>query len=325
MYKQISLFQNDDGFTVNLSLANTRTPRKNTTFQKVATVKLAQNESSLFTQLRTISSKSHAQMMSKRLQGMNINATYTATDNQHLFILDEKTSFIFVVDMCERTVSCLKISDRIFVSGHHDPLYREFCTEIAKQTKPESYFNPRPLKLTKRNSENIVKTDPNTALLARIEEQDALISQLYAELEITKSVSAEIALGLLRQTKIEKPDTECIEIQEVSLPQKAMDEKIGSLAVNYNRDLLKAIKPLVKPCHIVDLEMIVQLLDRGMTLLPKRFTLDKIKAHYPLMFDENNYLNTAQLIESEQRRIASDALKRKDWSEEESQFEMLDS
>ncbi|MFA0350596.1 hypothetical protein AB4486_27225, partial [Vibrio sp. 10N.222.55.C6] len=87
----------------------TRTPRKNTTFHKVATAKLAQNESSLFTQLRTISSKSHAQMMSKRLKWMNINATYTATDNQHLFILDDRTSFIFVVNMFERAVSCLKI------------------------------------------------------------------------------------------------------------------------------------------------------------------------------------------------------------------------
>ncbi|EOB3920542.1 hypothetical protein ACIJC2_003387 [Vibrio parahaemolyticus] len=323
MYKQISLFQNDDGFTVNLSLANTRTPRKNTTFHKVATAKLAQNESSLFTQLRTISSKSHAQMMSKRLHGMNINATYTATDNQHLFILDEKTSFIFVVDMCERTVSFLKVSDRIFVRGHHDPLYREFCTEIAKQTKPESYFNPCPLKLTKRNNENIVKTDPNTALLARIEEQDALISQLYAELEITKSVSAEIALELLVQSKIEEPHAECMENKEVNSPQKIIDEKISSLAVNYNRELLKTIKPLIKSNHIVNLEMVVQLLDKGMRLLPNRFTLDKIQAHYPLMFDENNYLNTVQLIESEQRRLASDALKSKDWSKEESQFEML--
>ncbi|WP_170962343.1 hypothetical protein, partial [Vibrio sp. F13] len=215
------------------------------------------------------------------------------------------------------------ISDRIFVRGNHDPLYREFCTEISKQTKPESYFNPCPLKLTKRNSENIEKTDSNTALLARIEEQDALISQLYAELEITKSVSAEIALELLEQSKIEEPHAESMENKEVDSPQKVIHEKIGSLAVNYNRDLLKAIKPLIKAEHVEYLEDVVKLLNKGMMLLPHKFTIEKIIQFYPSMFCNGNFQQTEELIAEEEDRLASAVPADKNWAEEESQFEML--
>ncbi len=102
MYKQISLFQNDDGFTVNMSLANTRTPRKNTNFEQIATCKLIQHDSSVYSLLRSIAPKSESQAMSRRLNGMNITLSHIGTDNNHLFILDENTSFLFDIDMNEK-------------------------------------------------------------------------------------------------------------------------------------------------------------------------------------------------------------------------------
>ncbi|HHG3529925.1 TPA: hypothetical protein ACPVZ9_001524 [Vibrio parahaemolyticus] len=313
MHKQISLFKKADDFTVNLSLANTRSPRKNTIFKKIATAKLYKNECSIFTQLRTISNKSHAQTMSKRLQGMRINPTYTAVDNQHMFILDETTSFLFVVDMNARSISFVKISDRIFVDGQHDPLYRDFCQEIAKQTKPTSYKTPCPLDLAERPNKNIVVTDPNPGLLAKIEEQDALITQLYAEVEELKAAASVNSSEASQH--LHNEENSC---------QKEIDDKIKLLAINYNQDLLKLIKPLVMPEQVEYLEEIVKLIDRGKKILPDRFSNEKIVNYYPLMFSYKAIIDTEELIAQEEYRLACEALINKDWSEEEQQFQQLD-
>ncbi|WP_045421327.1 hypothetical protein [Vibrio jasicida] len=106
--------------------------------------------------------------------------------------------------------------------------------------------------------------------------------------------------------------------------ENQIDNKIKSLAINYNRNLLKAIKHLVKPEHIEDLEPVVKLLDKGMNIAPKRFTLEKIIQFYPSMFSDENFQKTENAIAQEEYRLASEKLASKDWSEEEQQFEQLE-
>ncbi len=105
---------------------------------------------------------------------------------------------------------------------------------------------------------------------------------------------------------------------------KTINNLISSLAINYNRDLLKAIKPLVEPDHVEYLEPVVKLLDKGFRLLPDRFTIEKITQFYPLMFCNENFQQTEDIITAEEYRLASAALAEKDWAEEEQQFEQLE-
>ncbi|MDH5933570.1 hypothetical protein [Vibrio splendidus] len=106
--------------------------------------------------------------------------------------------------------------------------------------------------------------------------------------------------------------------------EEQIDKKIKSLAINYNRDLLKAIKHLVEPEHIEDLEPVVKLLDKGMNIAPKRFTLEKIIQFYPSMFGDESFQKTVNVIAQEEYRLASEKLDNKDWSEVEQQFEQLE-
>lgn len=106
--------------------------------------------------------------------------------------------------------------------------------------------------------------------------------------------------------------------------EEQIDNKIKSLAINYNRNLLKAIKHLVEPEHIEDLEPVVNLLDKGMNIAPKRFTLEKIIQFYPLMFSDESFQKTVNVITQEEYRLASEKLANKDWSEVEQQFEQLE-
>ncbi len=103
-----------------------------------------------------------------------------------------------------------------------------------------------------------------------------------------------------------------------------IDNKIKSLAINYNRDLLKAIKPLVELEHVKYLEPVVKLLDKGMNIAPKRFTLEKIIEFYPSMFSDESFQKTENAIAEEEYRLASEKLSNKDWGEEEQQFEQLE-
>ncbi|HHF3172294.1 hypothetical protein R7070_21100 [Vibrio sp. 1557] len=112
--------------------------------------------------------------------------------------------------------------------------------------------------------------------------------------------------------------------KEPEVNQQKIDKMISSLAINYNRDLLKAIKPLVEPEHVEYLEDIVKLLDRGFRLLPDRFTIEKITQFYPLMFCNENFQQTEDIITAEEYRLASAALAEKNWAEVEQQFEMLE-
>ncbi|MCF7496518.1 hypothetical protein L3V35_15855 [Vibrio sp. L5-1] len=105
--------------------------------------------------------------------------------------------------------------------------------------------------------------------------------------------------------------------------EQRIDNMISSLAINYNRDLLKAVKPLVEPKHVEYLEDVVKLLDKGMSLLPERFTIEVITNNYASMFCNENFQYTQDTIAQEEYRLASALLAEKDWSEEESQFEML--
>ncbi|OBS98269.1 hypothetical protein A9259_07370 [Vibrio cyclitrophicus] len=110
----------------------------------------------------------------------------------------------------------------------------------------------------------------------------------------------------------------------LEIDQQRIAKMISSLAINYNRDLLKAIKPLIEAEHIEYLEDVVKLLDKGMKLLPDRFTIEKIIQFYTSMFCNENFQQTEELIAAEEDRLASAAIAEKDWSEEEQQFEMLE-
>ncbi|MCU8135941.1 hypothetical protein M2H33_12180 [Vibrio vulnificus] len=320
MYKQISLFQNDDGFTVNLSLAHTRTLRKNTAFNQIATCKLIQRDSSVYTLLRSIAPRSESQAMSRRLSGMNITMSHIGTDNNHLFILDENTSFLFDIDMNDKSISLIKVSDRIFVDGEHDPLYRDFCNSVPKRVSPDSLYNPCRLNLKERSMIDVVPRTDTKEVIQRLEEQDLIIQELRYEVMTLKE-----QLSALSDLEINEANTEPKQIaveSAIEVDQQRIDKMISSLAINYNRDLLKAIKPLVEPEHVECLEDVVKLLDKGMRLLPDRFTIEKITQFYPSMFCNENFRKTEDIITAEEYRLASAALAEKNWSDEEQQFEM---
>ncbi|EJL6505005.1 hypothetical protein NMR59_001408 [Vibrio cholerae] len=348
MYKQISLFQNDDGFTVNLSLANTRKPRKNTTFEQIATCKLIQRDSSVYSLLRSIAPRAESQAMSRRLNGMNITMSHIGTDNNHLFILDENTSFLFDIDMNDKSISLIKVHDRIFVDGDHDSLYRDFCNSVPKRVSPESLYNPCRLNLKERSMIDVVPRTDTKEVIQRLEEQDLIIKKLCNEvmtlkeqltalsgLDINeansepKQIPIESAIEVDREVEeielpIEENEIEALFEKSQELDQQQIDNMISSLAVNYNRDLLKAIKPLVEPEHVEYLEDVVKLLDKGVRLLPDRFTIDKITQFYPSMFCDENFQYTQETIAEEEYRLASAALAEKNWSDVEQQFEMLE-
>lgn len=349
MYKQISLFKNIDGFTVNLSLANTRTPRQNTSFNQIATCKLVQRDSSVYALLRSIAPKSESQAMSRRLNGMNITISHIGTDNNHLFILDENTSFLFDIDMNDKSISLIKVSDLIFVNGDHDPLYRRFAELLPKRTLPASVFTPCKLELKERE---VIENGDKQTVMQLLEEQRIMINELRNEVELlkeklssddghatrvvtiendevqptSKRIPVEASLTLNWQVEeielvIEDDDIEALFENEVD--QQQINNLISSLAINYNRDLLKAIKPLVEPEHIEYLEDIVKLLDKGIKVSPDKFTLDKIIQFYPSMFCYEAFVKTENAIIEEEHRLASAALAKKDWAEEETQFEQL--
>lgn len=350
MYKQISLFKNIDGFTVNLLLANTRSPRQNTSFNQIATCKLVQRDSTVYALLRSIAPKSESQAMSRRLNSMNITMSHMGTDNNHLFILDENTSFLFDIDMNDKSISLIKVSDQIFIDGDHDPLYRRFAELLPKRTRPESVFTPCKLELKERA---VIENGDKQTVMQLLEEQRVMINKLRNEVELlkekisiddenatqvvtienddvqptSKRIPVEASLTLNWQVEeidliLEDDDVEALFENEVD--QQQINNLISSLAINYNRDLLKAIKPLVEPEHIEYLEEIVKLLDKGMRLLPDRFTLEKIILQYPYMFCDESISNTEKAIAEEEHRLASAALAKKDWSEEELQFKKID-
>lgn len=324
MYKQISLFQNDDGFTVNLSLANTRKPRKNTTFEQIATCKLIQRDSSVYSLLRSIAPRAESQAMSRRLIGMNITMSHVGTDNNHLFILDENTSFLFDIDMNDKSISLIKVSDRIFVDGDHDSLYRDFCNSVPKRLLPDSLYNPCRLNLKERSMIDVIPHTNTKEVIQRLEEQDLIIQKLRNEvMTLKEQLSALSGLDFNEANTepkripvesvirvdcqvlvIEENEIEALSEQNNDEVDKQINNMISLLAVNYNRDLLKAIKPLVEPEHIEYLEDIVKLLDKGMRLLPDRFTLEKITKFYPSMFCNTNFQQTEDVITEEEYRLA---------------------
>lgn len=123
---------------------------------------------------------------------------------------------------------------------------------------------------------------------------------------------------------VEENEIEALFEKEPEVDQQQIDKMISSLAINYNRDLLKAIKPQIESEHVEYLEDVVKLLDKGMRLLPDRFTIDKITQFYPSMFCNANFKQTEEVITAEEYRLASATLAEKNWSEEEAQFEMLE-
>ncbi|HCG6534372.1 TPA: hypothetical protein NJ249_003993 [Vibrio parahaemolyticus] len=288
--------------------------------------------------------------MSRRLNGMNITMSHIGTDNNHLFILDENTSFLFDIDMNDKSISLIKVSDRIFVDGDHDPLYRDFCNSVPKRVLPESLYNPCRLNLKERSMIDVIPRTDTKEVIQRLEEQDLIIQKLCNEvMTLKEQLSALSGLDINeantepKRIPVESAIEVDCEVEEIELVieeneiealfdqdneevdvDKTINNLISSLAINYNRDLLKAIKPLVEPDHIEYLEDLVKLLDKGMRLLPDRFTIEKITQFYPLMFCHENFQQTEDIITAEEYRLASAALAEKGWSEEEAQFEMLE-
>ncbi|EMK3515947.1 hypothetical protein V8095_003605 [Vibrio parahaemolyticus] len=112
--------------------------------------------------------------------------------------------------------------------------------------------------------------------------------------------------------------------ENLEVQQQRISNIFSSLAINYDRDLLKAIMPLTEPEHVEYLEDIVKLLDKGMRLLPDKFTFEKVIQFYPSMFCHEAFVNTENTIIEEEHRLVSEALVNKDWSEEEQQFQQID-
>ncbi|ODW45549.1 hypothetical protein [Vibrio parahaemolyticus] len=157
---------------------------------------------------------------------------------------------------------------------------------------------------------------------SHIEEKQVLESK-------AKRIPVEASLTLNWQVEeielvLEENEIEALFEKEPELDQQQIDNIFRSLAINYNRDLLKAIKPLIEPEHVECLEDVVKLLDKGMRLLPDRFTIEVITNNYPSMFCNENFQYTQDTIAEEEYRLASAALAEKNWSEEEAQFEMLE-
>lgn len=144
-----------------------------------------------------------------------------------------------------------------------------------------------------------------------------------------KRIPVEASLTLKWQVEeikllVEENEIESLFEKAPEVDQQQIDNMISFLAINYDRDVLKAIKPLVEPEHVEYLEDVVKLLDKGMRLLPDRFTIEVITNNYPSMFCNENFQYTQDTIAKEEYRLASAALAEKNWSEEEAQFEMLE-
>ncbi|EJG2181482.1 hypothetical protein BFR01_RS00805 [Vibrio parahaemolyticus] len=258
----------------------------------------------------------------------NTSDLYTAVTGNYFVALDATTAQVLFADINthEITIACVKhvVSNELGEVHNGDAKnvhgkLKETSTLLINDELSFDAIIQNACDTFSRSKDEILSIIKN-----HIEETQVLESK-------PKRIPVEASLTLNWQVEeielvLEENEIEALFEQgndEVDL-DKTTNNLISSLAINYNRDLLKAIKPLVEPEHVEYLEDVVKLLDKGMRLLPDRFTIEKITQFYPLMFCNENFQQTEELIAEEEYRLASAALAEKDWSEVEQQFEMLE-
>ncbi|EGQ9979825.1 hypothetical protein EM59_020785 [Vibrio parahaemolyticus] len=256
----------------------------------------------------------------------NTSDLYTAVTGNYFVALDATTAQVLFAEINthEIEIACVKCVDKNELGKVHNgdaksvrgklketstlSINYELSFEAILQNACDTFNRPKDeiLSIIKNNIEDI-------------EVLESKPKRIPVEASLTLNWKIEEIELLIEENEIEALFEKAPEVD-----QQQIDKIISSLAINYNRDLLKAIKPLVEPEHVEYLEDIVKLLDKGFRLLPDRFTIEKISQFYPLMFCNENFQQTEDIITAEEYRLASAALAEKDWSKDEVQFEMLE-
>ncbi|EIO4603013.1 hypothetical protein LQM14_002264 [Vibrio parahaemolyticus] len=251
---------------------------------------------------------------------------YTAATGNYFIALDATTAQVLFADINthEIAIACVTCVDKNKLGDVHNGdaknvhgKLKETSTLLINDELSFDAIVQNACDTFNRSKDEILSIIKN-----HIEENEVLVSK-------PKRIPVEARLTLNWQVEeiellIEENEIKALFEKEPEVDQQRIGNMIRSLAVNYNRDLLKAIKPLVEPEHVEYLEDIVKLLDKGLRLLPDRFTIEKITQFYPLMFCNDNFQQTENIITAEEYRLARAALAEKNWSEEEAQFEMLE-
>ncbi|MEZ9366292.1 hypothetical protein AB4167_17360 [Vibrio sp. 10N.286.49.E11] len=253
----------------------------------------------------------------------NKSNLYTAVTGNYFVVLDATTAQVLFADIKthEIEIACVKHVDSNDLGDVHNGDAKSVHGKL-KETST--------LMLNDELSFNTILQNACDTFGRSRDEILSIIENHIERKQVTESkpkrISVESSLTINWQVEeielvLEDGQIDALFESKAEPIEHQIDNKIKSLAINYNRDLLKTIKPLVESEHIEDLEPVVKLLDKGMNIAPKRFTLEKIIHCYPLMFDDNNFRNTEKVIAEEEYRLASEKLANKDWSEEEQQFE----
>ncbi|HHC6537044.1 TPA: hypothetical protein ACN335_003765 [Vibrio parahaemolyticus] len=256
----------------------------------------------------------------------NTSDLYTAVTGDYFVALDATTAQVLFADIIthEIEIACVKHVDSNELGDVHNGDAKNVHGKL-KETSTLSINYELSFEAILQNACDIFNR-PKDEILSIIKNNIEDIEVLESK---PKRIPVEASLTLNWQIEeiellIEENEIEALFEKAPEVDQQRIDKIISSLAINYNRDLLKAIKPLVEPEHVEYLEDIVKLLDKGFRLLPDRFTIEKITQFYPLMFCNENFQQTEDIITAEEYRLASAALAEKDWSKDEVQFEMLE-
>ncbi|HDY8037782.1 TPA: hypothetical protein ACGUOS_002708 [Vibrio vulnificus] len=251
---------------------------------------------------------------------------YTAATGNYFIALDATTAQVLFADINthEIEIACVTCVDKNKLGEVHNGDAKSVHGKL-KETSTFSINDELSFDAIIQNACDTFSRSKDEILSIfknHIEENEVLESK-------PKRIPVEASLTLNWQVEeiellIEESEIEALFEKEPEVDQQRIDNMISSLAVNYNRDLLKAIKPLVEPEHVEYLEDVVKLLDKGMRLLPDRFSIEVITNNYPSMFCNENFQYTQDTIAKEEYHLASAALAEKNWSEEETQFEMLE-
>ncbi|EML0276017.1 hypothetical protein WB895_000733 [Vibrio parahaemolyticus] len=251
---------------------------------------------------------------------------YTAATGNYFIALDATTAQVLFADINthEIAIACVTCVDKNKLGDVHNGdaksvhgKLKETSTLLINDELSFDAIVQNACDTFSRSKDEILSIIKN-----HIEKNEALESK-------PKRMPVEASLTLNWQVEeiellIQENEIEALFEKEPEVDQQLIDTLICSLAINYNRDLLKAIKPLVEPEHIEYLEDVVKLLDKGMRLLPDRFSIEVITNNYPSMFCNENFQQTEDIITEEEYRLASAALAEKNWSEVEQQFEILE-
>ncbi|WP_341851188.1 hypothetical protein [Vibrio vulnificus] len=256
----------------------------------------------------------------------NTSDLYTAVTGNYFVTLDATTAQVLFADINthEIEIACVKCVDKNELGEVHNGDAKSVHGKL-KETSTLLVNDELSFDAIIQNACDTFNR-PKDEILSIIKNNNEGKEVLESK---PKRIPVEASLTLNWQVEeiellIEENEIEALFEKEPEVDQQRIGNMIRSLAINYNRDLLKAIKLLVEPEHVEYLEDVVKLLDKGMRLLPDRFTIEKITQFYPLMFCNENFQYTQDTIAQEEYRLASAALAKKKWSEIEAQFEMLE-